>query len=143
MGMVTALTTPMMSVNWSWTKRMPLSWAAAIFSAPSTSSRAMTTDPASLRGWLPDGRAGSSCAGRTSPARRTGCGQDTVRGRTGEGCGGPYRLVILHKSKRKREREPQLGVGQPPAGRHLDPADPIGDRVAVDAERVGGLGEAW
>ena len=30
-GIVTALTWPMMSVNWSWMKRMPPSFAASIF----------------------------------------------------------------------------------------------------------------
>ena len=29
-GIVTALTWPMMSVNWSWTKRIPLAFAASI-----------------------------------------------------------------------------------------------------------------
>ena len=34
-GIVTALTWPMMSVNWSWMKRMPLSLAALICAAGS------------------------------------------------------------------------------------------------------------
>ena len=34
-GIVTALTWPMMSVNWSWTKRMPLALAASIFAVDS------------------------------------------------------------------------------------------------------------
>ena len=34
-GMVTPLTMPMMSVNWSSTKRMPLDFAASIFAAAS------------------------------------------------------------------------------------------------------------
>ncbi len=34
-GIVTALTWPMMSVNWSWTKRIPALTAASIWSVPS------------------------------------------------------------------------------------------------------------
>ena len=37
-GIVTALTWPMTSVNWSWMKRMPAAFAASIFSMPSTAS---------------------------------------------------------------------------------------------------------
>ena len=34
-GIVTALTRPMMSVNWSWTKRIPEAWAASILALDS------------------------------------------------------------------------------------------------------------
>ncbi len=37
-GIVTALTTPMMSVNWSWMNRIPLAFAASISSALDTAS---------------------------------------------------------------------------------------------------------
>ena len=37
-GIVTALTTPMMSVNWSWMNRIPLALADSICSAPDTAS---------------------------------------------------------------------------------------------------------
>ena len=46
-GIVTALTMPRMSVNWSWTNRTPSDLAFSIFSMPSTASRAITTDAAS------------------------------------------------------------------------------------------------
>ena len=38
----------MMSVNWSWTKRMPFAFASEMSSMPSTASYGATTDPASL-----------------------------------------------------------------------------------------------
>src|SRR5262245_26413188 len=50
-GIVTALTTPMMSVNWSWMNRMPLAFAASISSMLDTASYGATTDAASC----PDG----------------------------------------------------------------------------------------
>ena len=37
-GIVTALTTPMMSVNWSWMNRMPLAFADSISSTLDTAS---------------------------------------------------------------------------------------------------------
>jgi hypothetical protein len=37
-GIVTAFTAPMMSVNWSCTKRMPLAFAPSMRSIPSTAS---------------------------------------------------------------------------------------------------------
>src|SRR5881409_1164508 len=140
--MVTALTAPMMSVNWSWTKRMPLSFAASIFSAPSTASRAMTTDAASfVRLGVGSDRA-RSCAGRTIRAPRTGCGQDNRRIGLREGCDGRPSLVILHKSERERDREADLRIGEAPTRQGLDPADPVGDRVAMDPECRGGLRQA-
>jgi hypothetical protein len=47
----------------------------------------------------------------------------------------------LHKSQREREREAKVGVGEAPARQRLDPAEPIGDGVPMDAQRRGGLGQ--
>ncbi len=49
-GIVTALTWPMMSVNWSWTKRMPDAWAASILAVDSGLVATWTTPPAAERG---------------------------------------------------------------------------------------------
>src|SRR5687767_4451146 len=50
-------------------------------------------------------------------------------------------LFFLHESEGNGEREPQLGVGEAPARDGFDPAQPVGDRVAMDAERRGGLAD--
>ena len=49
MGIVTPLTMPRMSVNWSWMKRTPFAFAAWIFSMPLTASSGLATDVASAR----------------------------------------------------------------------------------------------
>src|SRR5579884_663497 len=48
MGMVTAFTCPRMSVNWSWTKRIPRALAASIFSWATGSISGATDDLLSL-----------------------------------------------------------------------------------------------
>src|SRR6266542_803546 len=67
-GIVTALTMPRMSVNWSWTNRTPLDLACSIFSIPSTASRAITTD-AALRCVPAGGRGPCRCQGPHTGAR--------------------------------------------------------------------------
>ena len=55
-GMVTALTWPMMSVNWSWTNRIPSALAVSIFSTPSTGfgHRPPIAPPVEARSSRPD-----------------------------------------------------------------------------------------
>jgi hypothetical protein len=62
-GIVTALTWPMMSVNWSWMKRMPLSLAALICAAGSLSA----TWPPCTRA---PGRLGETAGRSGCPMRR-------------------------------------------------------------------------
>src|SRR5688500_14698764 len=136
MGMVTALTAPMMSVNWSWMKRMPELWACSIFSMPSTASLVIVTD-LDLLGWArrfvhlaraPPG--GTGCLRLYQPSRGARAGLAR------------WFLFFLHKSHGHRQRQPQVRVGEAPAGQPLDPAQPVGDGVAVDAQLGGGLGDA-
>src|SRR5205809_1953164 len=105
-----------MSVNWSWTKRIPRSRASAIVSAPSTSSRTTTGDVASSL----TAAVFRCCAWRTNQSFRAGCAQDIVADDLREGCGAPSILFILHKPEREREREAELGIRQAPARGLLD-----------------------
>src|SRR6185437_15193508 len=56
--------------------------------------------------------------------------------------GRPSELFFLHEFERCGEREPEVRIGELPAGRGLDPPQPVGDRVAVHAEHGGRLADA-
>src|SRR3990172_969966 len=93
-----------------------------------------------------DDRHPRSCAGRTincdcAPSGSMVAGLFRAR-RPGPACQPGVILWILHKSEGDREHEPELRVRQVPAGQVLDPADAIGDSVAMDTQGTGGAGEA-
>src|ERR1700686_800121 len=134
---------PRMSVNWSCTNRMPFAFARSIFSLPSTTSAVITTDVCLRSGPVrPPGIFGRAfCACCTNRARYIGYPQDS-RCRAAIGASsGTSALFFLHKTERKRQREPKLRIVQPPARQRLDPAHPIGDRVAMDPKRTRRIGE--
>ena len=84
-GMVTALTWPMMSVNWSWTKRMPRARAASICSMPSTRSATTTDDASPLRSVVPFARTSSRT--RFPSGKDTGIVRSTCAGWPRHSCG--------------------------------------------------------
>ena len=50
---------------------------------------------------------------------------------------------MLHKTGGKTKRQAQVRIGEVPAAKRLQAADPVGDGVAMDAEAIGRLIQAW
>ena len=136
----------MMSVNWSWTKRMPFAFARLdqldAVARPRT-VRPPILPPCGLPGASGRSRPVILCATHETRRRWLEWRKGTSRGEAAapRRVTDRYRpdLCILHNSERDGERQPELRVGETPAGERLDPADAIGDRVAVHAERGGRL----
>ena len=138
-------------MNWSWTKRI----AARLRRLDLLDRRRLASR------WPIDRLLLGRPAGRTrrgrilgavrlvldarqrTPARWDAPEDSSRRAGPAESLRAPLRLVQIARVRSgDRERQPELRVGEVPAVERLDPADPVGERVAVDARARRRLGRA-